>query len=92
MHVLRDGTAMEMVGRLCVKEGRNASIERAIAAAEAPRPIRVSQTWHHHVISESRNWRLEGALRTPNRHLVRVEAGAGGGAARSGAPRKAADC
>ena len=38
--VLRDGTAMEMVGRLCVPEGREGMIDEAIRQAELPRPIK----------------------------------------------------
>lgn len=34
--VLRDGTAMEMVGRLCVLEGRQRMIDDAIAQVALP--------------------------------------------------------
>ena len=34
VHVLRDGTALEMIGRLCLSEGRNESIQKAIEMAE----------------------------------------------------------
>ena len=33
-HTLRDGNAMEMIGRLCNPTGRNESIDAAVAAAE----------------------------------------------------------
>ena len=72
VHVLRDGTAMEMVGRLCVKRGRNESIARSIAMAEHPRPVRHRQTWHANVASEASHWRMEGAMRTSSRKLVWV--------------------
>ena len=82
VHVLRDGTAMEMVGRLCVQRGRNESIARSIAMAERPRPIRFRQTWHASVGAEASNWRMEGPMRSSKRTLVWVgkdEAAAGGG-------------
>ena len=70
-HVLRDGTALEMVGRLCVQEGRNASIAKAIELAEQPRPIKYRQTWHSHVSREGRLWKLEGPARSRRRRMVR---------------------
>ena len=78
-HVLRDGTALEMIGRLCVQEGRNASIERAIAIADQPRPIRYRQSWHAHVTREGRLWAIEGPMRTSRRKMVRRAATKPGG-------------
>lgn len=43
--VLRDGTEMEMLGRLCVTEGRKERIEKAIAIAETPRPLPRGESW-----------------------------------------------
>ena len=37
-HTLRDGNAMEMIGRLCNPTGRNESIDAAVAAAEGFSP------------------------------------------------------
>ena len=71
-HVLRDGTAYEMVGRLCLKEGRNESIQKAIELAEQPRPLRHRQTWHSYVQREGRKWQLQGPLRSSQRRMVRV--------------------
>ena len=58
VHVLRDGTPLEMAGRLCVEQGRNASIARSILAAEAKRPIRNRESWHHVAITEGRKWKI----------------------------------
>ena len=80
VHVLRDGTPMEMVGRLCVQEGRNESIHRAIAAAEAVRPVRPRSTWHSMVQREAQNWQIEGAMHSGvTRKLRRVSPASGGG-------------
>ena len=74
VHVLRDGTAAEMIGRLCVAEGRNESIARAIATAEAARPLRNRESWHAQVGRESRGWQLTGKSRSPERRMRRVGA------------------
>ena len=80
-HVLRDGTAAEMLGRLCLQDGtaRNESIQRAIAAAELPRPIRHRQTWHSQVAREARQWKLTGRMRSAKRQMVRLGEPSGGG-------------
>ena len=57
-HTLRDGTAKEMVGRLCVGRGRNASIEAAVRTAEAPRPLAPKQSRHSQVNQEARKWKI----------------------------------
>ena len=77
VHVRRDGTAAELIGRLCVPAGadadRNASIARAAAVAEAERPLRHSRAWHSYVHRESKQWRLEGTRGSgKERTLVRV--------------------
>ena len=77
-HVLRDGTAFEMVGRLCVSQGREVAIQKAIELAEQPRPIRFRQTWHAHASREGRLWSLEGPLRSMNRRMVRRREDPGG--------------
>ena len=61
-----------MIGRLCMSEGRNASIERAIATAEAPRPIRPRDTWHAQVSREAKNWQLEGQMHSSRRKMRRM--------------------
>ena len=71
VHVLRDGTAQEMVGRLCVDEDRNASIALAIEMAEAQRPLAAGVTWHSHVRREARKWRLDGPMRSTRRRMRR---------------------
>jgi hypothetical protein len=75
-HVLRDGTAAEVVGRLCVGEGsapaeRNASIAAAIASAEARHAGRRQGLRHVH--EEAKRWRLIGEPRTPHRKLVAAD-------------------
>jgi hypothetical protein len=67
IHTLRDGTASEMIGRLCNQERRNESIAASIAIAEKARPIKNTDTWHSHVWHESQKWTLEGPMRTYNR-------------------------
>ena len=67
VHTLRDGTASEMIGRLCTHEKRNESIAASIAIAEKERPIKSADTWHAHVWHESQKWTLEGPMHTYNR-------------------------
>ncbi|KAL3927226.1 MAG: hypothetical protein SGPRY_002922 [Prymnesium sp.] len=64
--VLRDGVASEMVGRLCVQEGRNKSIEDAVALAEMKRQI------GPFLACEARKWRIEGPAHTRKRFLKRL--------------------
>ena len=73
--VLRDGNAMEMVGRLCVEQNRSAMIEAAIRHAELKRPLPFKQSTGFLVRSEARNWRLEGPMRSRNRKMVRLSPG-----------------
>ena len=72
--VLRDGTAAEMVGRLCVMQGRKETIEAAVASAELSRPL-TSRRWLRsaNVFREARRWRIDGKMRTRSRKMVRVE-------------------
>ena len=71
--VLRDGTAAEMVGRLCVEEGRAESIEAAIRAAERPRPLgRGVFSRSRQVFKEAQGWKLDGPARTRKRKMVKL--------------------
>lgn len=70
--VLSDGTAMEMVGRLCVEEGRREKIEAAVVLAEQPRPIKHRGARSNRVRAEARHWRIDGPMRSRNRMLIRV--------------------
>ena len=75
-HVLRDGTAAEMVGRLCLPEGRNESIAKAIGIAELPRPLRNRQSWHAFVARVAREWSIEGKSGSRKRQMRRKAAAA----------------
>ena len=51
-HAAGDGGAIMRPSR------RNASIARSILAAEAKRPIRNRESWHHVAITEGRKWKI----------------------------------
>lgn len=82
--VLRDGTAQEMVGRLCVLPNRNASIGAAARAAEArfggggshegaSFSARAQLSRQRHVAEEAKQWRIVGPMRTRFRKLVAAD-------------------
>jgi hypothetical protein len=89
-HVQRDGTADELIGRLCVREGRNESIAAAVAAADAPRPLSKGQHRHDAVRAEAAEWVLTGPERSWGRVMTRrgmqttAERPGGAGAIRGG--------
>mmetsp|Transcript_22718 Transcript_22718/g.49639 ORF Transcript_22718/g.49639 Transcript_22718/m.49639 type:complete len:170 (-) Transcript_22718:121-630(-) len=68
--VRRDGTAAELLGRLCVMAKRNESIAEAIAFAEAPRPLRPGDARHSLVFKQARKWKLTGRRGSADRELV----------------------
>lgn len=70
-HVRRDGTAAELIGRLCVHEGRNMSIAAAIATADAPRPLARNRLRHNVVRAEADGWELTGQVRSSGRLMRR---------------------
>lgn len=70
--VLRDGTPGELVGRLCIVQGREAAIEAAIRTAELPRPLRAAETRRSQVLREALGWRIDGPRGTCCRKLVKV--------------------
>lgn len=87
-HVRRDGTAAELVGRLCVDDRRNESIAAAVAAADAPRPLGRREHRHHAVRAEAAGWVLTGPERSWGRVMKRRGGAIEGGEAGGGRPRK----
>jgi hypothetical protein len=93
-HVVRDGTASEVIGRLClgppVPGGvRARSIDTAVKIAELARPLvgaASKQAWHRRVYSLGKQYTLSGAPGSRGRTMQRTERRErrGGGAAAAG--------